>query len=576
MSATEGRGLRHPVGADLLLLIGLTLLLVAAGMGLRDPWPADEPRFALAARDMVLSGDWLFPRVGGDLYPDKPPVFMWLIALCYFFTGSLRIAFLLPSLLAATGTIALIYDLGRRLWNREAGRWAALALLFTIQFTLQAKRAQIDMVLVFWTTLSMYGFLRYLLLGHRQRWWALGGAAAGVGVITKGVGFLPFLVLLPYGYARRKGWKLPAVGTGRAWAIAPLAFVAAIGLWLVPMLIAAALSGDTQLAAYRDEILFHQTAQRYVSAWHHHQPPYYYLTVILSLWLPLAVLLPWLVPRWRERLQVRDARVLLLLGWILLVLLFFSLSPGKRGVYIFPALPALALVSGEWLRGLSQRRGVQRAGVAFAWLIVLVCAGALVYFLTVGSEKIAQLHFSSRLGAIFPLAAVALLGAAAAVTCGVGRGVAACAWVLGILWVTVSFAVMPQLNGERSAAQFIARLQSLAAPDRELGLLAYREQFLLRLTRPSVNFGHARWREGENENNDAARWLNEAAGRQLLVPEGRLRPCFDVGSSKVAVGDLSDERWFLVEGPAAAACAGRGDAGRAIAYPPFTGKIPAS
>ncbi|MDH4105636.1 MAG: hypothetical protein OEV39_05930, partial [Gammaproteobacteria bacterium] len=68
------------VTVDLLWLVGLALLLMATGLGMRDPWPADEPRFALVARDMLRSGDWLIPRVGGDLYADKPPVFFWLMA----------------------------------------------------------------------------------------------------------------------------------------------------------------------------------------------------------------------------------------------------------------------------------------------------------------------------------------------------------------------------------------------------------------------------------------------------------------------------------------------------------------
>ena len=51
----------------LLLLVGLVIL--GAGMGLRDPWPADEPRFALVAKQMVESGQWLFPFRGGEIYP---------------------------------------------------------------------------------------------------------------------------------------------------------------------------------------------------------------------------------------------------------------------------------------------------------------------------------------------------------------------------------------------------------------------------------------------------------------------------------------------------------------------------
>ena len=31
-------------------------------------------------------GEWLFPRVGGDLYQDKPPLFFWMLAVCYSLT----------------------------------------------------------------------------------------------------------------------------------------------------------------------------------------------------------------------------------------------------------------------------------------------------------------------------------------------------------------------------------------------------------------------------------------------------------------------------------------------------------
>src|SRR5688572_10035206 len=126
---------------DALWLVVLALLLFGAGLGLRDPWPADEPRFALIARDMALTGEWLIPRVGGELYPDKPPLFMWIVAALFRVTGNLRISFLLPSIAAGVGMLLLVYDLARRLWGREAAWLAALLLLITVQFTLQARSA---------------------------------------------------------------------------------------------------------------------------------------------------------------------------------------------------------------------------------------------------------------------------------------------------------------------------------------------------------------------------------------------------------------------------------------------------
>lgn len=188
------------------LFWGLALLILGAGLGLRDPWPADEPRFALAARQMVESGQWLFPHRGAELYSDKPPLFMWLQAALLWLTGNLRVAFLLPSLLAALGTLWCVLDLGRRLWTRRVGLYAGWLVLLTLQFTWQAKKAQIDPLLVFWITLANYGLLRHLLRGPDWRWWTLGWAAAGLGTITKGVGVLALLLLLPAAVAALRGW----------------------------------------------------------------------------------------------------------------------------------------------------------------------------------------------------------------------------------------------------------------------------------------------------------------------------------------------------------------------------------
>ena len=191
------------------------LLVIGAGLGLRDPWPADEPRFALVAKQMVESGDWLFPHRGSELYPDKPPLFMWLQAAAYTLLRDWRVAFLLPSLLASLGTLWCVVDLGRRLWTRRVGLYAGWALLFAVQFTYQAKKAQIDPLVTFWITLANYGLLRHFLRGPDGRMWALGWFAAGMGTISKGVGAIALLMALPGLYAVRRGWSAPrATGHG--------------------------------------------------------------------------------------------------------------------------------------------------------------------------------------------------------------------------------------------------------------------------------------------------------------------------------------------------------------------------
>ncbi len=261
---------------------------------------------------MAMGGEWLFPRVGGDLYQDKPPLYFWMLAAAYELIGSVRWSFLIPSLLSAGGILLLVYDIGRRLSGRQAGLLAALTLACTVQFLTTMRSAQIDATLCLLMTLSLYALLRHLLWGPAWGWYFLGGFAAGLGVITKGVGFLPMLVLLLYWPMRHYRWQglAPIAPGGWRWAIAPLAMLLGIFLWFVPMLLTVAAKGDPDYTAYRNEILFHQTVTRYAAAWHHHQPWHYFLVqVIPALWLPWSLLLFWLVPRWRDAWRLRDARV---------------------------------------------------------------------------------------------------------------------------------------------------------------------------------------------------------------------------------------------------------------------------
>jgi 4-amino-4-deoxy-L-arabinose transferase-like glycosyltransferase len=354
-----------------LLLLLVALVLLGAGLGLRDPWPADEPRFALIARDMVATDQWLIPYVGAEPYADKPPLFFWMIASAFWLTGSLRLAFLIPSLLASLGVLALVYDLGRRWWGHRVGLYAAATLLGTVQFLLQSHAAQIDMTLSFFTTLGIYGLARHLVGTGSWRWYLTGFAAMGAGIITKGVGFLPLLAFLPWAFAAWRGW--PGVTRIRSWkwAVGPLVMLAVISLWLVPMLIVVDAADDPELTAYRNEILFKQTAQRYAASWDHLRPPWYLVVnVIPFLWLPLSLALPWLFIRWRRALSEKDLRILFLAGWAFLVILFFSSSPGKRGVYILPALPAVALASAPWLSEIWSRRWINRAAFVLMGSVV--------------------------------------------------------------------------------------------------------------------------------------------------------------------------------------------------------------
>ena len=537
-------------------LILLAALSLAAGLGLREPSPPDEPRFVLAAQDMVESGQWLFPHRGRELYAEKPPVFMWTQAAAYEVIGNWKIAFLLPSLLAALITLWLVHDLAARLWSRRAGQYAALALFVCLQFGLQAKRGQIDMLLVLLTTLSLWGLLRHLLQGPQWRLLYLGMLAAGVGTVTKGVGFLPLLALLPW-LALRWRDRLEVVARpndGWRWVLGALFFIAGTGVWVVPMLMAVHHSQDPALQAYASDILLKQTGKRYADSWHHVQPFWYYAKVMMTLWLPGALLLPWLLPAWWRRLRRGDPRFWMLLGWSGLVLIFFSASPGKREVYIFPMLPALCVAAAPLLHALLQRVAVRRT--LFAYLLVLAATTSLLSItaLTGTSEWAHRLADQRGISDDTMRAFLLWLLGYGVVVCAILAGLrlrnAGVALVLATsaLWVVYGIGLAPALDADSSARGLMQRVGQRMGPDAQLGMVAWREQNLLQADRPVIDFGFKQsW---EDQWAEAGPWLvADPAQRWVFVLDKAMSPCVE-SRQVIDIGVSNRNRWMLVPGSA--------------------------
>jgi 4-amino-4-deoxy-L-arabinose transferase-like glycosyltransferase len=548
--------------SDTALFWILAVLVLGAGLGLRDPWPADEPRFALVARQMVESGDWLFPHRGGELYSDKPPLFMWLQAAAYTVLRDWRVAFLLPSLLAALGTLWCVVDLGRRFWTRRVGLYAGYALLFALQFTWQSKKAQIDPLVVFWITLANYGLLRHLLQVARNRgpdWpmWMLGWAAAAFGTISKGVGAIALLMLIPAGIASLRGWDVRVHARSAKFWLGPLVFVLAACVWLVPMLLAARGQQGPEYQAYVDDILLRQTAKRYGSSWDHGQPVWYFLEVMATMWLPTMLALPWAIPAWRRRLRRRDPRYLLPLAWWALVLVFFSIPGGKRDMYILPALPMAALALAPLLPGLLRKATAQRVVFAFTAALAgaMLVGGLAMFFGDPGFERrfVGERSLEDVSQALAAsIAAVGGWGVACLFWAGRRRAVAAMIATLTGLWVVFGLLMAPLLNDSSSARGLMTEVGRRIGPDAELGLVAWREQNLLMADRRVAEFGF-KVDFDEQMRRGLAWQLQSPQTRWLLVQDVALAPCVDASRS-MHLGRANRRGWTLVPGQAVETC----------------------
>lgn len=385
---------RSTLRRDLLLLALAGALLLLPALGARDLWNPDEARYAQVAREMGDTGSLFVPQLNGRLYAQKPPLLFWSILAASLPFGEVTEASArLPSALAALAALLLVYRLGRRFFGRRAGWLAAVVFLTCVKVIWQGRFGQIDMLLTGLVTAAVWFWARAHTEDRPRLTW-LFFLFAGLATLAKGpVGLLPpLLAILAYLGLTRDLDGLRQLKPGRGL----LLWLAVVLLWLVPATLDAGWS-------YFQTMVFDQNVTRYADPWHHHQPWYYYLTVLPGDFFPWSFLLPTaLVVGWQRLLGGtgglrgavatgaagveatgdketgggaaggRDGAAerarrgyLFALCWVVVTLLFFSLSPAKRSVYIFTAYPALALLVGAGLDRLAtawRARGEARPG----------------------------------------------------------------------------------------------------------------------------------------------------------------------------------------------------------------------
>jgi 4-amino-4-deoxy-L-arabinose transferase-like glycosyltransferase len=357
------------VRRDLAVLALLGALLFLPGLGRRDLWNPDEARYAEVAREMRLLGHWSVPRLNGEVYAQKPPLFFWLILAASGLTGGevTEVSARLPSALAAIGTLLLVFRIGERLFNRRAAWLAAAAFATCFKVLWQGRFGQIDMLLTCLVTLGVWFWVR----GYTEKRAGLHPlffVATGLATLAKGpAGFLPPLLAILAFLGFTKQWeeiRRLRVGLGL------LIWAAVVLSWLVP----AGLSGGRE---YLDQIVFRQTVTRYADPWHHFEPWYYYLTIIPAEFFPWSFLLPGAVWLGWKRLEGRERNgYLFALSSMVVTVVFFSLSPAKRSVYILTMYPAMALLVGAVLDWIAARWPEGRRWVV--WPIGLVAGLALL------------------------------------------------------------------------------------------------------------------------------------------------------------------------------------------------------
>lgn len=335
--------INHPL-AWLLLLAGFFML---AGLNRVELRGSTEPREAGIAAYMLLSGDYLTPRLNGRPFLEKPPLSYWLQAASIAAFGDQPFAPRLPSALAGIGTVLLLYLLRKP--SSTASNTAdvefarilpGLMLLTAASFWMTARTAGQDTLLAFGITLALLAY--YLAHVHdKTGYWLLYAGGLAIAVLTKGiVGVaIPAFIILAFLLHERfiehraglREWLRPcAYGV-----LALLPFA----LWLI------ALFHANGIAAV-NEILIANSLGRFQGGYSqgaHAEPFYYYLAILPETFQPWLILFFMAVAHAFKTTEKASFRVFTLC-WIFAAYFLLTLSAGKRPSYLIMLYPAVALL----------------------------------------------------------------------------------------------------------------------------------------------------------------------------------------------------------------------------------------
>ncbi len=451
-----------------LLLLGLVLFL--PGIGGRDLWNPDEPRYAEVTREMRASGDWFVPHLNGKIYSEKPPLLFWLIGAASLATGGVSpVAARLPSVLAGIATLFLLFGMARRLFDYRVAWGSALIFATSGRIFWQARVGQIDMLLLSLVTLAMYYFVRGWT-EQRSGFFRLFFVAAGLATLAKGpVGLVPpLLSIVVFVLVTRERSRLREMRIGTGLAI----WAGVVLLWLVP----AAVTGG---ADYLETLIIKQNVTRFADPWHHFQPFYYYLTTAPADFLPWAFFLPgalWL--GWRRATDQERRGYLFAFCWMAVTIVFFSLSPAKRTVYVLQMFPAMAMIVAwsfsEIARSFDRLRRFVQVPTALLALFFAAMPVAWLLLQRLRPDRAAKLL--AELGPLGPglipelafMVALLFAGALVAWLLGrrgpPGRVVGALAAGMGAACLAAVLLVLPRFDRVKSGRPLAEKLVRFAAP----------------------------------------------------------------------------------------------------------------
>lgn len=341
----------------IILFCVLIYSLFVSSVPLLDP---DEPVYGETAKEMIAFGDFLSPRIYGEFWYDKPPLFYWAEAISFSLFGVSDFTARLPSIFFGTLTPLSLYYKLKDIFSEKIAFMSALICASSLEIVILARSSVTDTLLTFTLTVALISFLR--------KEYVLAYSFCGLALLAKGpIGFGFPALIVGIWMILTKQFNLKSIMALKwTWGI-PLACL--VGLpWYIQMGI---IHGD----AFIDTFLGYHNVTRFVSPEHAGKNHYWlYMVVLLAGFFPWAgtiggILLS--VKKWMKNKETAFFFV-----WAAFIFIFFSLSSTQLFSYILPMFPPLSVLAAKYLNALFETEASKTA-IAGLWITNSIVAIAL-------------------------------------------------------------------------------------------------------------------------------------------------------------------------------------------------------
>lgn len=453
-------------------ILGLTLLLgvfYALWIGSYPLFTPDEGRYSEVAREMVVTGDYITPRLNGVAFLDKPVLYYWLQAIAIHLFGLKEWALRFwPACLGIIGSL-VTYVTGRLLFDRRAGIISAIILATSPLFYGAAHYANLDLEVASLVGSSLLCFIAAMRGASSKRLknslLIASYVFAGLAALTKGLIGIVFpamiigsWIVLINRWSTLKNMRL----------FSGLFIFLIITLpWYV--LVQRANPEFLHFFFVTQQVSRFLTTQDFNSK----AAVWFYFPVVMAGFFPWSAFLIQAVFNklklvWRDRQQYSTDLFLLL--WLFLVFIFFSIPQSKTVGYILSIFPVMALIVGGYLSQFwndPKAIGI-RAGIAVFVISCGLCAVAF-FLMPYFSEWI---EVSNGFLPYLRYMAIVLVAALVAV-CFLLRNAATLMRLFSCLGVTIAILLLIFINSaaainDKSAKPLMLELKSRLQPGDEV------------------------------------------------------------------------------------------------------------